>query len=80
MGDAAQTMVELEVLVSLLSRAVGESAARQAVHDTARELALGRGPLSSKEALSILDRIGARPGVIGVTARFAKSRLHLSSR
>jgi len=65
-------------LVVLLSGTVGEEVARDTVQDALS--ALGRDPrlLDRPAALEVLEHIAQRPGLVGVTARFAKSRLHLT--
>ena len=71
--------VQVEQIAHLLSKAVGDERALEVVQDACKELRLhvGRG-LSLSDALDVLERIAAQPGLLGVTARFAKSRLHLS--
>jgi len=71
--------VELSQLSHLLSKAVGDERASEIVRARCAQLGLrGERGLSVDEALSVLESVAQEPGVLGVTARFAKSRLHLS--
>lgn len=75
-----QQRYELPKLSKLLSQSVGDEKARAAIDAAARDLGLAhRDDLSVDEALSILERVAETPGIVGVTARFAKSRLHLAA-
>jgi hypothetical protein len=70
---------EIAAIERLLSHAIGEEAAAQAVRACAIELGLPTGrPLSREQALILLEKIAETPGIVGVTARFAKSRLHMA--
>lgn len=66
-----------ERVVGLLARAVGEDAARRALDDVTRRL--GRDPrgLDRHGALEVLEELAQRPGILGTTALFAKSRMYL---
>ncbi len=77
--QAPEVDVELKQLAHLLSKAVGDEKSIEVVRQTCGELALSVDePLSLDDALRVLEAIAEQPGLIGVTARFAKSRLHLS--
>ena len=67
-----------EAIADLLVPALGGDGARAAVERAIHELSLGR-ELTSDEALRVLDRVGLQPGVVGIAARFSKTRLHLLS-
>ncbi|HJL17749.1 MAG TPA: hypothetical protein RMH99_18940 [Sandaracinaceae bacterium LLY-WYZ-13_1] len=73
----ANDTVELDGLARLLSASVGDEKASGAVRDAARRLGL-TGPLSRDEALDVLEAVAEEGGIVGVTARFAKSRIHLA--
>ena len=76
-GD--MTRVEVDHLARLLGKAVGDEKALDVVRSACDALGLdSRHALSLGEALDVLERIAAQPGIVGITARFAKSRLHLS--
>ena len=64
-------------IVSLLASSVGVEKAGECVLSTLLKLRLPLDELSVDEALSVLESIAEQPGIIGVTARFAKSRVHL---
>ncbi|MEC7526010.1 MAG: hypothetical protein VYE22_39375 [Myxococcota bacterium] len=64
-------------LVALLSSTVGEGAARSTVDAALEDLDRDPDGLDQRAALDVLEHIAQRPGLIGVTARFAKSRLLL---
>ena len=71
--------IEVSQLRGLLSGAVGEEKAQAVIDSALIERGLSpRGPLSVDQALGVLDHVAQTPGIIGITARFAKSRLHLS--
>ena len=72
---------QLGHLIPLLSQTIGEEKAREVIEDTARRLGMSLpAGLVEREVLSLLDAIAATPGIVGITARFAKSRVHLSRR
>lgn len=65
-------------LAGLLSPAIGDAKAEAVVREAM--FATGRNPIqpmSVEEALGVLEHIAETPGIVGVTARFAKSRVHL---
>ncbi len=63
-------------LASLLSQNLGTEKANELVSAAARELGFGD-PLSTSQCLEILERVAAQPGLVGIAARFAKSRVLL---
>lgn len=68
-------------LIPLLSQTIGEDKARDVIVEAARRLQLSLADgLHEQDVLSLLDDIAASPGIVGITARFAKSRVHLRSR
>lgn len=64
-------------LAKLLAQALGNEKASDAVNKAAQKLGLRRDVLDKDQALSVLEQIAQTPGLVGITARFAKSRLHL---
>lgn len=63
-------------LASLLSHNIGVEKANELVDVAARELRCGD-ELTVAQALEILEHIAAQPGIVGISARFAKSRVLL---
>lgn len=62
-------------LVEALSRALGTAKASQVVDQACRERGILPQQLTRKGALDLLEGLSAAPGIVGVTARFAKARL-----
>lgn len=54
--------------------ALGDSKARDVIAKAARELRITASELDSRQAMQMLELIAAEPGLIGITARFAKAR------
>jgi hypothetical protein len=54
--------------------ALGDSKARDVISKAARELRITGSELEGRQALQMLEYIAAEPGLIGITARFAKAR------
>ncbi|MFO0616317.1 MAG: hypothetical protein U0414_27240 [Polyangiaceae bacterium] len=67
----------LSLVVSLLAPDLGEDRAARLVEETASILNLP-GEVDLDQALTLLERITRMSGVVGVAARFAKTRIHLS--
>ena len=63
-------------LASLLSQNLGTEKAQELVGVAAQELGFGD-PLSTPCCLEVLERIAAQPGLVGIAARFAKSKVLL---
>jgi hypothetical protein len=64
------------VLVEMLGHSLGAEVAEAAVQRAARELSLGP-RISRAQALMVLEVVAQEPGIVGIAARFAKSRVHL---
>jgi hypothetical protein len=64
-------------LVMLLASAVGEEKAADAVTTASRALNYFDPVLDKPQALKLLDKIAETPGLVGITAKFAKTRVHL---
>jgi hypothetical protein len=64
-------------LALLLSSSIGLEKAQECVSDAIRLLGFSRLGLTRSEALAVLELLAEQPGIVGVTARFAKSRVHL---
>ncbi|MGH1346989.1 MAG: hypothetical protein ACRBN8_35820 [Nannocystales bacterium] len=62
-------------LAELLQGALGEERAALAITTAADALGVSGGPYSSAAALEILGVIAEQAGLVGISARFARSRL-----
>ena len=63
-------------LAALLSQNLGTEKALELVAHASRELSFAE-PMTTNQCLEILERIAAQPGLVGIAARFAKSRVLL---
>jgi hypothetical protein len=63
-------------LVALLAPAIGDEKAKEAVEGAVETLGL-RGDLDRDQALIVLEKIAESQGLVGITARFAKTKVHL---
>jgi hypothetical protein len=70
-------MIEGAELVGMFARALGDEKARETIETECQRLRLNATRFSIASALSLLDGLAKTPGIIGVTARFAKARLSL---
>lgn len=62
-------------IVELLRASVGEEKASALVFDAAIKLGYGTFQYSQQEALDILDEIAREPGLVGIAAGLAKTRV-----
>lgn len=60
--------------VAHMMSALGEAKALDVITKAARELHFSSREFESQQVLLLLERIAAEPGLIGITARFAKAR------
>ena len=65
------------LLITLLRESVGDTVAAEAIDRAAAELALNGTTLSRAQALKLLERVAENEGLVGIAARFAKSKIHL---
>ncbi len=77
MAPARHSRIEL---AGLLEGSIASDVAVRAVGDAASDLGISAADLSDDEAFAVLDRIAVRPGLLGIVARFAKSRAILAWR
>jgi hypothetical protein len=66
-------------LVRMLSPSLGQQKAEALIVAAAEALNLRAELLARSDALRIMEKIADQPGLVGITARFAKSRVHLWS-
>ncbi|MCC6811799.1 MAG: hypothetical protein IT381_30500 [Deltaproteobacteria bacterium] len=64
-------------MAALISPSVGEEKARALVAETAQALGMSGERLETEQCLQVLEVIAKQPGLVGISARFAKSRFHL---
>jgi hypothetical protein len=62
-------------IVELLAAALGREQSEDLVSKAAARLGLTSSKLQLEEALSIVDALSEEPGIVGVSARFARARL-----
>ncbi|MCR9163040.1 MAG: hypothetical protein ACE37F_32730 [Nannocystaceae bacterium] len=67
--------VTLEELCNALQSALGEQRAHAAIHDASEMLGLSGSRLTRDQALAVLGRVAEADGLVGISARFARSRL-----
>ena len=77
-GKETRVTMELDLadLAQMLAPTLGLEKASEVVNGAASELGVKRETLGREETHQILDRLGEAPGLIGLTASLAKSRLH----
>lgn len=73
----SHSQLSVDDLVGQLSPAIGEEKAREVIVDVARSMGLVD-EMSRDEALEILGQVADTPGIVGVCARFARTRLLLA--
>lgn len=72
-------MTDLADLNGYLSPSLGEQKAHAVLEDACGTLAINAMSISFDEALAILEHIATtNTGLVSITARFAKSRIHLT--
>ena len=75
--EGSDAPVTRSTLVELLAPALGEATATDVVRRASLELRIPDGTLTHKQALAVLDKVAYVPGLVGISARFVKSRLIL---
>lgn len=65
-------------LADMLANNLGDERARELVDEAVSALGFDSAALSQEQALSVLEHLAQQPGIVGITCRFAKSRIHLS--
>lgn len=74
-----ETGVSRADLAKLLAQSLGHEKATDAINRAAQTVGIRReiDLLDKKQALAVLEQVAQTPGLVGITARFAKSRLYL---
>jgi hypothetical protein len=78
--NAAQAPSEtytIHALATLLARSLGDEKAHEVIVQAMTDLDLKGSRLAHKDAARVLDLLGARGGVVGTVAQFAKVRFML---
>ena len=78
MSVPSRPMVRRDELVGMLASAVGEAPVQAAVDRACEALALPADRWTVADALKILEHLAESPGLLGITARFVKTRAILS--
>ena len=79
MAEVVQRQTRAD-LVELLSSSIGYEKAGEAVLDGCRQVGHSGDEVLREDALKILETIAKTPGIVGITARFAKTRVLLKWR
>lgn len=74
MADARYSREEL---IAILSGSISESVAAAHIDRAATTLAISADSFTLKESQDLLESIANEPGLVGIAARFAKSRVAL---
>jgi hypothetical protein len=74
---ASESPIPCTELIRMLSPSLGQKMAEQLIAKAAGELGLRTDLLARSDALRIMEKLAEEKGIVGVTARFAKSRVHL---
>jgi aspartokinase len=69
--------IRCQAIIDLLASTLGEEASVELVHAALRRLGIEGEELDSRDAMRLLEAIAAVPGLVGITARFAKARVIL---
>lgn len=75
--NLSHPQLSVDELVGQLSPAIGEEKAREVIVDVAGSMGLVD-EMSRDDALEVLGRVADTPGIVGVCARFARTRLLLA--
>jgi hypothetical protein len=71
-------MIATQDLMNLLTSALGLEKARDVVNHALSQNRLSfKTTLDAAEAMTVLETVAGEPGLVGATARLAKTRLHL---
>ncbi len=62
-------------LIGLLAPSVGEEIAQRMIDRALSELGVDGTAINREQAMRVLERVAQEPGLLGIVARLAKSRL-----
>jgi len=69
--------VNLQDMIDVLARSLGKEKSEEVVSAAATQLGILGDKLPREKALLLLEHLAIQPGLVGVTARFAKTRFIL---
>jgi hypothetical protein len=72
-----EATIDPEQLVMLFAESLGNDKSRETIFAALKRDNLPNTALDQRTALELLERLAHEPGIVGVTARFAKARLIL---
>jgi hypothetical protein len=64
-------------LSDALARTLGREQAERALREHAKKLSVDLDTIIQDQALQLLESLTSEPGIVGITARFAKARMYL---
>jgi hypothetical protein len=73
----ADSPIPCSELIRMLSPSLGQQKAEMLILKAAATLGLNPEVVARSDALRIMEKIAEEGGIVSVTARFAKSRVHL---
>src|SRR4051794_6438077 len=73
--EGAEAAGDAGVVATLLAPTLGQQKSEAVVAAAMARLRMDDGPLTLEEGLVILDEVAREPGVVGVAARFARTRV-----
>jgi hypothetical protein len=76
-GSSREWRLPKRALIMLLGATLGEEKAREVITEAAKSLGLWDDEYDREQTLQILERIAQQPDLVGIAARFVKSRVHL---
>ena len=62
----------------MLAGSIGQAAGLERVEQACRDLQLSDAEVTQQQALAIFEHLAKEPGLVGIAARFAKSRVILA--
>ena len=76
-SNLSSDRLSVDDLIAQLSQALGEEKAREVIADAVASTGAGA-VMSKQQALDVLASVADTPGIVGVCARFARTRLLLA--
>ena len=76
MSVTSNILSKRQRIVTMLSGSLGHERAAKTVEQAVVQLGMGS-DLSKEDAVRVLETIAGQPGIVGITARFVKTRFQL---